>query len=345
MTTEQVSCAWNDVTCLVDERAVTFVCKTLFQLLLEEDLPVEQLVQLELEKLSCQEPQGILAGQILLQAVCTTKDGEERVYPLVIPFAADQLEGRQYGHLNVHYIQGQLIEDKLWVETVVSGIRLELSRDGQVILGEVALREVLDLPGQLPGCEQLISAQVISNIEHMELLEGVRVQVAGHHLLSVLYEGRRKAGEKLHVYQQTCPFQGEIELGHQLADLNGAVLHYRLLTAQLLEERKLMISGVGMIKTLAVEEQEDVAEQDCLLTEGEVVERRTPVEAVPVRPERERVEPVVESAKNNSSVAVEKAVRRGSRISQRTQLSKYMRELDGMVRGPKSMRNFDLQDK
>lgn len=215
---ENASCLWHDVICLQDAQTITFVCKTLLQL--SEESKKRDLLSAEAVEIG--------SGEMILQVVLEDEENEKAELEMKLPFIKGEIQPSQVHDFQIHYLQGQLLGDKLWVECVISGMRVNEISVPQVILGEITLNEKLRLPEEVAACSRLISIHVTSKVEEVNTNEEENLVLQGMHNISLLYEGLAVEGEKLYAYQEDCPFQKEVELSYTLEDLTAAMLHYRM---------------------------------------------------------------------------------------------------------------------
>lgn len=245
MFTENITYVWNDVACLNDDRAMTFVCKTLFQL--PAEITYCQLDQLKVEEIRAGSYDEKNCSKLCLSAVLVDDQASKQRFLLEIPFTEDSEEQWQLASMQITYLQGQLCQDRLFIETVMSHQKEQQTRGSRVILGEITMREVLELQENWPEGQQVLGSQVLSYLDQAELQEGQRLSLSGNHLLAVLYEAQENAGEKVFVYQEARSFQAVVPLSKYLDDLIGVQLEYQSLTVQLIAPRKILLNGIGVL--------------------------------------------------------------------------------------------------
>lgn len=300
MARENTSCLWHDVICLQDEQIVTFVCKTLLQL--EEEKCIEELLKVEAVELG--------SGEIVLQGLLKTEEGENKKIEVKLPFIKEEIELGAANYFQINYLQGQLLADKLWVECVICGRIEKEQKIQQVVLGEITVRENLVLAEDFPQCERIIATHLCSTVEKMELQDGKHLILGGKHSISVLYEGMTLQGERLFIQQQDCSFEEELELSHAFDEVPTVIMPYSILTARQLTEQQINIEGTVVVRVDGV--RDEMPETELFAEEG------------------------LENEANGKG---------RQRISSRHNLAKYMRELESIVNEEKTLRNFDLQDK
>lgn len=238
MARENVNCLWHDIICLHDEQAVTFICKTLLQL--NEESRAQSLLKTEAVEAGF--------GEMVLQCLLQSETGENEELEIKLPFIKEERELAGVNYFQINYLHGQLLTDKIWVESVISG-RLEKDESQQeVSLGEIRVQENLDLTAEAFCCEKIIATHLCSTIEEKVLNDDHKLMLRGQHNISLLYEAMATEGEKLYICQQEYPFQEEIEVDYALEETAAVILPYSILTAKQLTEKLINIEGNIVIK-------------------------------------------------------------------------------------------------
>ena len=346
MQSENLACEWNDVALLTDQRAYTFVCKTMLQI--PEDVDTIEAISL-LAWCMDENVDDIksLSGVVQLQIAYRTPPGRQDVLAAVIPLQGylRQPLGKT-GEAQLIYSHGQVADGHLLLEAVLRISReLQLARS-QVIAGQFCMEELLELPDAWPDCDDLLLTVADTVVDSCVIAEQ-SLQVAGQYRLAVLYADEAQPGEKLFAYEQTRPMAQTIPVPAGLQELTGVEPYYQSLSAELLDDRHIQISGEGVLCTVAEETNEDAmtaqmqgsAQSSDDADNAEDAGKTNPASVgQPTAPCGE-VCPVRQKQRPGQKPQPSVVNSRGSR---RANLTKHMRDLHGFVQTPTFMRNFEI---
>ena len=144
MQSENLAYDWNDVALLTDQRACTFLCKTM---LLVSDMEVCQLQEIHLvnwEKTLPQEDKKQLSGVMQVQIVYLDQKGKQCQLQTEIPLQGTlAMPVQALGQAKLLYGRGQVADGYLLLETVLQiPYELQLQRS-QVIVGPFEMEELI----------------------------------------------------------------------------------------------------------------------------------------------------------------------------------------------------------
>lgn len=215
----------------------------------------------------------------------------------------------------------QTAEGCLLLETVLQIDRSQPLEPTQVLIGQFQMDEQIALETPWPPCSELLLTAVTLQIYDWEIHTG-QLQIEGAHQIVCVYQSNRQTGEQVFVHEYRLPIKSTIPVPEGVQELNGIMPYYQSITAQLLDEHSVHMTGSGVYCTLPFSETEypsNTGEAECkTYTAAEQSYAST-------ADKKESVPSVVNS--------------RGSR---RAKLSKYMRNLNNSVETPNSMRNIEL---
>ena len=150
-------------------------------------------------------------------------------------------------------------------------------------------------------------------------IENQILQVEGIYHLTLVYVDETQPGECLFACQQHRPMKWSVKIPAGLQELTGVQFYYQSLAVKQLNTRQIQLSGNGVVCTLPGDKQEP-----------ELI-----------------IEPEAVKVKENHASFIRKRIPCGpsvvnSRGSRRENLSRYMRDLNGMGQSPTSVRNFEI---
>lgn len=333
---------WNDVALLTDQRAYTFVCKTMLQIPTEElgELQTMSLVDWQIDMGNDAEGNMQINGWMQLQIESFYHGEMREPLHLKLPLQGKlrQPLGR-IGDAKLLYYHKIVEENHLFLETALQISReLELQR-GQVMVGPFAMDELLRLPDGWPDCDQVVLTAVDAVVNTC-LITGQRLHLEGMYQLLLLYADEGQSGERLFLYKQVRPFIQELSIPDGLQELTGLQPYYQNLSVQLWDARTIQIMGDGVLCTVFDTSDFDASERaQCYFEpdmeeskETEQQEAETEEVCGDCCPVQAKEPPIPQS---HPSVV-------NSRGSCRANLEKHMRDLHGFVQSPTSMRNFEI---
>lgn len=368
---------WNDVALLTDQRAYTFVCKTMLQIP-EQRIEVLQEIILADWQYKPEQNEGLrFDGSMTLQVgyLCQQQRGELKV---AIPLQGNLQESlTEQSSARLLYSKGQVAGSCLLLEAVLQIPRVQQLQRSQVLLGQFAMEELLELPKQWPCFQDVLATVAAMQIDSFQIGQQ-QLQVQGCYRLAVIYENGGQPGERLFAYEQQRPMTVALPVPPGLQELEGVQPYYQNLTAQLLDDRHILLAGEGVLCTLsdtAIVENTTKSSQSAasvdsdaltkqmagilqqlmeeLKRHAEITEQQEPASQPKSKEETEA--PVSQQTTEESDCGevcpVRRTVQSGSNVhpsvvnsrgSRRANLSKYMRNLNSSVQTPKSMRNFEI---
>ncbi len=326
MQSENLAYDWNDVALLTDQRACTFLCKTM---LLVSDMEVCQLQEIHLvnwEKTLPQEDKKQLSGVMQVQIVYLDQKGKQCQLQTEIPLQGTlAMPVQALGQAKLLYGRGQVADGYLLLETVLQiPYELQLQRS-QVIVGPFEMEELLELPEWWPDCTEVLTTVAVAELQTCSIQQQL-LQAEGSYQFTIVYADRTQQGESLYAYQQRRPMEVSCTVPVGLQELDGVQPYYQSLSVQLLDGHHIQLTGSGVLCTLPVEH----ASVDSAEPWRETIEQKEALDDAP-----ESV-PLHQQKRQNSPSVVQ------SRGSRRANLSKYMRNLNSSVQSPTSVRNFEI---
>lgn len=368
---------WNDVAFLTDQRAYTFVCKTMLQIP-EQTIEVLQEIILADWQYKPEQNEGLrFDGSMTLQVgyLCQQQRGELKV---AIPLQGNLQEPlTEQSSARLLYSKGQVAGSCLLLEAVLQIPRVQQLQRSQVLLGQFAMEELLELPKQWPCFQDVLATVAAMQIDSFQIGQQ-QLQVQGCYRLAVIYENGGQPGERLFAYEQQRPMTVALPVPPGLQELEGVQPYYQNLTAQLLDDRHILLAGEGVLCTLsdtAIVETTTKSSQSAASVDSDALTRQMAgilqqlMEEVKRHAEiTEQQEPASQPKLKDGAEAplsqqtteesdcgevcpVRRTVQSGSNVhpsvvnsrgSRRANLSKYMRNLNSSVQTPKSMRNFEI---
>lgn len=323
MQSENLAYEWNDVALLTDQRACTFLCKTM---LLVTNMDVCQIQEINLvnwEPALLQVDKNQLSGVMQVQIIYLDQKDSRRQLQTEIPVhGMAAMPVQAFGQASLLYGRGQVAEDHLLLETVLQiPYELQLQRS-QVIVGPFEMEELLELPELWPDCTEVLTTVAVADAKTCAVQQQ-QLKVQGCYQLTIVYADASQQGESLYAYQQLRPMEQMCTVPDGLQELDGVQPYYQSLSVQLLDSHHVQLSGSGVLCTLPAEQAEDDGSEEWPAMEAQTLEQA--VVAVPLHQQRQNAPSVVNS--------------RGSR---RANLSKYMRNLNSSVHSPTAVRNFEI---
>ncbi len=368
---------WNDVALLTDQRAYTFVCKTMLQIP-EQTIEVLQEIILADWQYKPEQNEGLrFDGSMTLQVgyLCQQQRGELKV---AIPLQGNLQEPlTEQSSARLLYSKGQVAGSCLLLEAVLQIPRVQQLQRSQVLLGQFAMEELLELPKQWPCFQDVLATVAAMQIDSFQIGQQ-QLQVQGCYRLAVIYENGGQPGERLFAYEQQRPMTVALPVPPGLQELEGIQPYYQNLTAQLLDDRHILLAGEGVLCTLsdtAIVEDTTKSSQSAASVDSDALTRQMAgilqqlMEELKRHAEiTEQQEPASQPKSKDGAEApvsqqtaeegdcgevcpVRRTVQSGSNVhpsvvnsrgSRRANLSKYMRNLNSSVQTPKSMRNFEI---
>lgn len=322
---ENLAYEWNDVALLMDQRACTFLCKTMLQIPEGEVSQLQEIEFADWSRIPSQNDTEQFSGTMQLQIGYLNQQGERHQLQVEIPLQGTLQEPlREQADARLLYSKGQLADNYLLLETVLQIPReLQLQRT-QVIVGQFEMAELLELPEQWPGCVDVLTTAAAAVVQDYAVHQQ-QVQVQGVYQLTAVYVNEEREGEQLFAYQQRRSMEVSVPVPAGLREITGVQPYYQSLSVQQLDDHHIQLTGSGVLCTLPVEEAK-AAEPEML---AEPAEQETAgCEELCYVPQNRR-QPQGPSVVN-------------SRGSRRANLSKYMRDLNSSVQSPTSIRNFEI---
>lgn len=195
---------WNDVALLTDQRAYTFVCKTMLQIP-EQRIEVLQEIILADWQYKPEQNEGLrFDGSMTLQVgyLCQQQRGELKV---AIPLQGNLQESlTEQSSARLLYSKGQVAGSCLLLEAVLQIPRVQQLQRSQVLLGQFAMEELLELPKQWPCFQDVLATVAAMQIDSFQIGQQ-QLQVQGCYRLAVIYENGGQPGERLFAYEQQRP--------------------------------------------------------------------------------------------------------------------------------------------
>lgn len=372
---------WNDVALLTDQRAYTFICKTMLQIPEHAITELQEIILLDWENHSQQK--HTFDGSMQLQIGYLDRQQQKAALQIEIPLQGD-LEDVWQSNATARllYGKGKVTDTCLLLETVLQIPRMPELKRSQVTVGPFHMEELLELPEDWPGCEELEATAAILQMEE-SVVQQQKLYLSGIYQLAVVYQNEAQIGEQLFAYEQQRPAQLVVPVPAGVAQLEGIIPFYHNLTAQILDDKRILLIGDGMLYTEAVsdapaaqpklqqgQQEESCPEEKQMLQQNIRLETilRQLIEALqqheqetakkqqrPVRPEKtdQGMQQKKTQPQETAAEPTEQPMKKPpapnrppsvvtSRGSRRANLSKYMRNLNSSVQTPKSMRNFEI---
>lgn len=319
---------WNDVALLTDQRAYTIICKTMLKIPQQELIEIQDVVlndwvwQRQVIDDMAQDTIVPFQGSITVQIDYLNRDDQQETFFAVLPLEGaweEPVAEQNSMRLTCYYTQAA--EGCLLLETVFQMNRSKPLEQTQVLLGQFQLDEQITLEAPWPTCSELLQTSVNLQVEDWTIDAG-QLQIDNQHQIVCVYQSRQQAGEQVFVYEYRLPMKANILIPEGLQELNGIMPYYQSITAQLIDETSIHITGTGVFCTLPANE----AEWHCNVNELDCIEET----------EVEQLYPDTADKKESAPSVV------NSRGSRRAKLSKYMRNLNNSVETPNTMRNIEL---
>ena len=155
---------WNDVALLTDQRAYTFICKTMLQIPEHAITELQEIILLDWENHSQQK--HTFDGSMQLQIGYLDRQQQKAALQIEIPLQGD-LEDVWQSNATARllYGKGKATDTCLLLETVLQIPRMPELKRSQVTVGPFHMEELLELPEDWPGCEELEATAAILQIE------------------------------------------------------------------------------------------------------------------------------------------------------------------------------------
>ena len=370
---------WNDVALLTDQRAYTFVCKTMLQIPEQEIEVLQEIILADWQYQPEQNEALQFEGSMTLQVGYLCQQQRKELH-VAIPLLGDLLEPlTAQSSARLLYSKGHVAGSCLLLEAVLQIPRGQQLQRSQVILGQFAMEEMLELPKQWPCFQDVLVTAAAVQIDSIQIVQQ-QLQGQGCYRLAVVYENGEQPGERLFAYEQQRPMTVTLPVPPGLQELEGVQPYYQSLTAQLLDDRHIVLAGEGVLCTLPdtetaenspscqsvpsavsadsealTRQMADVLQQLMAELKRHVEITESPDSAVQSGASETAETPAPQQMAKESDCGEVCPVRRtaqpssnahpsvvNSRGSRRANLSKYMRNLNSSVQTPKSMRNFEI---
>ena len=241
---------WNDVALLTDQRAYTFICKTMLQIPEHAITELQEIILLDWENHSQQK--HTFDGSMQLQIGYLDRQQQKAALQIEIPLQGD-LEDVWQSNATARllYGKGKVTDTCLLLETVLQIPRMPELKRSQVTVGPFHMEELLELPEDWPGCEELEATAAILQMEE-SVVQQQKLYLSGIYQLAVVYQNEAQIGEQLFAYEQQRPAQLVVPVPAGVAQLEGIIPFYHNLTAQILDDKRILLIGDGMLYTEAV---------------------------------------------------------------------------------------------
>ncbi len=323
MQSENLACEWNDVALLTDQRACTFLCKAMLCLSSPADGLVEGIQLKSWKGVSEPECQDELAGSVQLEVLYRDSKGESFIYSVELWLRGTIAEPVPFtGEACLLYSRGKAAGQHLLLELVIQLPRALQLQSTQVIAGQFAMIERLELPETWPACSSVLTTAVTAEVQACTVDQQM-LQVEGRYRFTAVYVNDSQPGECLFAWQQYRPFLWKNPVPEGLREITGAVPYYQSLSVEVLDEHRIQLNGNGVICTLPVEDEQSVLLENKPFDYNEKTYSEEQ-DAIPMD-----VQPQSPSVIN-------------SRGSRRANLSRYMRNLSGMGQSPTTIRNYGI---
>lgn len=381
---------WNDVALLTDQRAYTFICKTMLQIPENEVEALQEIILVDWKYRPIQKNTLDFDGQMQLQIGYLNQEKQRKELQVTVPLQAElQEELPENASARLIYNRGKVAGNCLLLETVLQVPRFQALQRSQVILGQFQMEELLELPEEWPYCQDLLATVAAVQVNDYQI-EQQQLKLTGEYQLAVIYENVEQPGECLFAYEQRRDMNVTVAVPPGLQELEQLLPYYQNLTAQQLDDRHVLLAGDGVLCTSAscrgeekrplqveqtrleapaqISTEKQTADQpfDEALTQRmgiilqqlmEELKRHqeteqgqqqqdTETKKTPPMPEQKVAKQTCDTVCPTREVSNENRTEHPSvvnyRGSRRANLSKYMRNLNSSVRGPKSMRNFEI---
>ena len=241
---------WNDVALLTDQRAYTFICKTMLQIPEHAITELQEIILLDWENHSQQK--HTFDGSMQLQIGYLDRQQQKAALQIEIPLQGD-LEDVWQSNATARllYGKGKVTDTCLLLETVLQIPRMPELKRSQVAVGPFHMEELLELPEDWPGCEELEATAAILQMEE-SVIQQQKLYLSGIYQLAVVYQNEAQIGEQLFAYEQQRSAQLVVPVPAGVAQLEGIIPFYHNLTAQILDDKRILLIGDGMLYTEAV---------------------------------------------------------------------------------------------
>ncbi len=316
---------WNDVALLEDQRAYTIICKTMLQIPQQDIGEIQDVVLTDWTWQSeslcsdvLQKPLIPFQGIATLQLYYLNQELQQETFFVDVPIhGAWQEPMIEQNSMRLIFYHTKIAEDHLLLETVLQISRNLPLEHTQVLLGQFQMAEQITLDAPWPACDALLATSVILEIQQWEITARQLLLNGAYHIVCI-YQNAQQPGEQVFVYELRSPMEATILVPEGLQELNGIMPYYQHITAEILDETQIQITGSGVFCTLPIKQEDALPdyEETSNAQTDELDTRATTKEPSP-------------SVVN----------RRGSR---RETLSKYMRNLNNSVETPSSIRNFEI---
>lgn len=378
---------WNDVALLTDQRAYTFICKTMLQIPENEVEALQEVILVDWKYRPIQKNTLNFDGWMQLQVGYLNQQEQRAELQVTIPLEAElQEELPEKANARLIYSNGKVAGNCLLLETVLQIPRFQALQRSQVILGQFQMEELIELPEEWPCCQDLLATVAAVKINDYQI-EQQQLRLDGEYQLAVIYENVEQPGECLFAYEQRRTMTVALAVPPGLQELEQLVPYYQNLTAQQLDDRHVLLAGEGVLCTSPIgknekkqrewdtqtrsEEAEPLMEEqaekkpnhDLTMQMAAVLQQlmeeiKRHQETEQSNEQQKQAEKKVSASDKGISqstcdtVCPTREVANGNKIerpsvvncrgSRRANLSKYMRNLNSSVRGPKTTRNFEI---
>lgn len=371
MQSENLAYQWNDVALLTDQRAYTFVCKTMLQIPKEQVEVLQEIILADWENKSVQE--DTFDGSMRLQIGYLNQQKQQETLQVEIPLQGALEESLpQDANARLIYSKGKAAGTCLLLESVLQIPRFQSLQRSQVIVAPFQMEELLELPETWPACREVEATVAVAVLDEYQIQQQ-QLHLEGRYQLAVVYENSEQPGERLFVYQQERPMQITAAVPAGVRELERIVPYYQQITAQLLDERHIVLAGAGVLCTEAVSDSTITQQRDRTerldLTPTEVMEpaeSKRVMQAMNNQRMADVLQQLLEAMQSRLQSGAESApapaqehltledvtIQTGqptahpsvvnSRGSRRATLSKYMRNLNSSVQSPSITRNIEI---
>lgn len=252
---------WNDVALLTDQRAYTFICKTMLQIPEDEVKTLQEMILVDWGSRSAQKDSIEFDGYMQLQAGYLNGQGQHGELQMEVPLSGKLQEPlTERTKARLLYSRGKIAGSCLLLETVLQLSReLSLQRS-QVIAGTFVMNELLELPAAWPGCREVLATAASLQVQDCQIA-GAQLLVQGQYEMAVVYASEEQPGECLFAYEQKRPVTLAVAVPAGLQEIEPLQPCYQDLSVQLLDDHRIQISGSGVLCTVAVPEEEGASAQ------------------------------------------------------------------------------------
>ena len=310
---------WHDVALLSDQRAYTIICKTMLQIPQQEIIEIQDAALndwvWQRQPVSDNTKTDVLVpfrGSVTIQIYYLNQDYQQETCFAVLPLEGAWEEPlTEQNSMRLLFYHTQTAGEHLLLETVLQVNRNQPLDPTQVLIGQFQMEEQIVLEDPWPSCSELLLTSMVLQIHQWQIDAG-QLQLNGEHQIVCVYQSSRQTGEQVFVHEYRVPMKANILVPKGVQELSGIMPYYQSITAQVLDDHCILVTGSGVFCTLPNEENASW-QSDC------------------------REEPPMQSVEKDDIPSVI-----NSRGSRRANLSKYMRHLNNSVETPTSIRNIEI---